>query len=86
MISVYLDRDTEKSHGINLCVGRGKGINFGVQWRSWEPNDSGYDPWMLAVRVFVWGTFLGARPFSDTWLGRRCCSNGVTLLNWSIWR
>ena len=42
-----------------------------------------YDPLMLSFGVFVWGTFLGAKPFSDTWLGRRCCSNGVTLFRWT---
>lgn len=92
MFAIHLERDVEKTHGIRLSIGRRKGVSFFCQWRSWEPEWTDetetevYDPWMLSFRVFVFGTFLGARPFSDTWLGRRCCSNGVFLFNWTAIR
>lgn len=86
MLKVRLDRDVEKAHGISFVIGGKKGINFSLQWRSWEADDRGHDPWMLSFNVFVYGTFLGARPFSDTWLGRRCASNGVTLFHWTAIR
>lgn len=90
MIRFYIDRDVEKSHGCSLQIGGEKGVSFRAQWRSYQPvfvdetETEVYDPWMLSFSIFVWGTFLGARPFSDTCLGRRCCSNGVTLFHWTF--
>ncbi len=91
-IRFYVDRDVEKTHGARISIGGKRGIAFTIQWRSWEPGyvnpanpDAGvYDPLMLSISIFCWGTFLGATPFSDTWLGRRCCSNGVTPFHWTI--
>lgn len=90
MFRIDMQRDVEKSHGISFQIGGSKGVNFTIQWRSWqsiftdETETEVYDPWMLSFNVFVWGTFLGARPFSDTYLGRRCCSNGVNIFHWTV--
>lgn len=83
MINFRVSRDVEKSHGASVSIGRKKGIAFHIQWRSFEPYDNGHDPWMLHFQIFVFGTFLGVTPFSDTYLGRRCASNGVTLFSWT---
>ncbi len=80
VLHVYLDADVEKSHGINICIGRKVGINFSIQWRSWQCDDKGYDPWMLYFNVFVYGTFLGFNPHTT----RACCSNGINLFHWRV--
>jgi hypothetical protein len=49
---IGLDRDIEKSHGLDIRIGS---VNLNVQWRSWQCDEDGYDPWMLSFRVFVWG-------------------------------
>lgn len=81
-ISFRVQRDTAAAHGASLSFGRKRGVNFRVQWRSWEPNPDGRDPLMLSFSVFVYGTFLGASPHGYGYWSRKCCSNGITLFDW----
>lgn len=96
MIRFDVDRDVEKSHGarlaLNLPWDPSRGVSFLVQWRGWQPNwvdpndhaKGVYDPWMLRVQIFVFGTFLWAHPHREGYWARRCASNGITLFNWTI--
>lgn len=84
LVDFHIDRDVVKTHGCRLSFGRQRGVSFGLQWRSWEPDDNGKDPLMLAFSIFVFGTFLGINPHGSGRLARRCASNGINLVHWSL--
>lgn len=45
-------RETE---GMVIQLGNLRGVTFAIQWRSYQPEEDGTEPRMLALRMFLWG-------------------------------
>lgn len=45
-------RETE---AFSVSIGEPRGVTLGIQWRSFQPEEDGHEPRMLALRLFLYG-------------------------------
>ena len=57
-----VQRETE---ALVVSIGGDRGVSFTIQWRSYQPEEDGHEPRMLALRLYLYGW--GFRHGWDHW-------------------